>query len=337
MKNYLLSVFCIFAANIAAAVSIVSEPILASYTLTSIQSSPSGIIGNLKLTGEPSDKYGPDIETLKLEVYLGNENYVRVKISDPSSQRWEVPNTIVDRTVSDESEAKASTSSLYYFSYSKSPFTFTVTRQSDGATLFKSSEELVFKDQYITLGTSVSPTAKTFGLGESTRLEHSLVPGNTYTLWAADIGAQSFYSNLYGSFPYYLQLLDGQAHGALFMNSNGMDVFYSPAGDQIKFTTIGGVIDLYVFVGPSPKDVLSQYTSVVGRPALVPYWSLGFHNCRWGYKSLDEVEEVVNNYEAAGIPLEAQWMDIDYMDGNETYSVVFSLRSFVLLNYTLCE
>ncbi len=85
-------------------------------------------------------------------------------------------------------------------------------------------------------------------------------------------------------------------------------------GQTLGIQSTGGVLDIYVFSGPTPESVVIQYLQVIGRPALIPYWSLGFHNCRWGYKNLTIVEEVVANYSKAGIPLETEWVDIDYMD-----------------------
>lgn len=64
----------------------------------------------------------------------------------------------------------------------------------------------------------------------------------------------------------------------LLLNSNGIDVVLSEAA--ASFRTIGGVLDLYFFAGPRPEDVLEQYTAIVGRPRMPPFWSLGFHNCK---------------------------------------------------------
>ena len=62
-----------------------------------------------------------------------------------------------------------------------------------------------------------------------------------------------------------------------------------------------------VFLGPSPIEVIQQYTSVIGTTVMIPYWALGFHLCRWGYKSIDEVMTVVNTMKAYGIPQDVQW------------------------------
>lgn len=36
----------------------------------------------------------------------------------------------------------------------------------------------------------------------------------------------------------------------------------------------------FVFMGPSPLEVLEQLTRVVGRPAMQPYWAFGFHQSK---------------------------------------------------------
>ena len=51
--------------------------------------------------------------------------------------------------------------------------------------------------------------------------------------------------------------------------------------DQVTWKVIGGILDFYIFAGPAPAAVTEQLTRVVGRPHLPPYWSLGFHNCKW--------------------------------------------------------
>ena len=64
----------------------------------------------------------------------------------------------------------------------------------------------------------------------------------------------------------------------------------SPA---VSIKTTGGILDLFVFVADNPEQVVQLYTSVIGRPVLPAFWSLGFQLCRFGYKNLDHVKRVV--------------------------------------------
>jgi hypothetical protein len=71
---------------------------------------------------------------------------------------------------------------------------------------------------------------------------------------------------------------DGSAHGVLLFNSNGMDVV--PAADRLTYRAVGGVLDLFFLLGPTPLDVMDQLTRLVGRPALPAYWALGLMNSK---------------------------------------------------------
>ena len=62
------------------------------------------------------------------------------------------------------------------------------------------------------------------------------------------------------------------------LNSNAMEVVLT--NTTLSWRMTGGMIDLYILMGPTPSAVLDQLTSIIGRPALPPLWSLGFHQCK---------------------------------------------------------
>ncbi|KAL4448263.1 hypothetical protein ABPG75_005482 [Micractinium tetrahymenae] len=132
-------------------------------------------------------------------------------------------------------------------------------------------------------------------------------------IWSHDLGPTFLEQNMYGSHPAVLALeSDGSAWGMLLLSSNALDIVPTP--DKLSWRVTGGVLDMFILVGPTPLAVMDQLTAVVGRPAMMPFWSLGWHQCKYGYRSVWEVEQVVANYSAAGLPLEAIWTDIDHMD-----------------------
>ena len=62
-----------------------------------------------------------------------------------------------------------------------------------------------------------------------------------------------------------------------------------------------GILDFYFFLGPQPEAVVSQYLEVIGRPVLPPYWALGFHQCRYGYNSLQDLKNVIAGYQKSKV------------------------------------
>jgi alpha-D-xyloside xylohydrolase len=219
---------------------------------------------------------------------------VRVQITDRNNDRWEVPSSLVARnepSVKSSQRLGLPQEPLIKLTYTTNPFGFAVTRIVNNEVLFNSTpsartsleegvesplfNSMVFKDQYLEISTTLPSSATLYGLGESTRPDGlPLVKGKTYTLWATDIGAMNVNTDLYGAYPYYIDVrAGGLTHGVLLLNSNGMDIKYG--GDFLTWHVIGGIFDFYFFAGPTPLDVLDQYTELVGRPAPMPYWSFG--------------------------------------------------------------
>lgn len=154
------------------------------------------------------------------------------------------------------------------------------------------------------------------GLGE--RISSFVLPQGDFTMYSRDRGSpidngQTPDANMYSVHPFYLAV-DAQnaAHGGLFLNSNAMISLVGP--NFVGFRSTGGIIDYYVFIGPQPQDVINQYHDLIGYPTLVPFWGLGWHQCRYGFKNLTVVQGVTNNYMTYQIPLDAMWIDIDYMN-----------------------
>uniref|UniRef100_A0A7N1A1R9 Alpha-glucosidase n=1 Tax=Kalanchoe fedtschenkoi TaxID=63787 RepID=A0A7N1A1R9_KALFE len=314
------------------------------YHLVSIGEVPDGGLLGLLQIKQKNDFYGPDIPNLQLYVKHETGDRLRVHITDADKRRWEVPYNLIPRERPPaglkKSDAESNRNpyevseyagSSLIFSYTANPFGFSVRRKSNGDILFNSTADdcdkynnLVFKDQYLEISTKLPTEASLYGLGENTQPNGiKLVPNEPYTLYTTDISAINLNADLYGSHPVYMDLrnVDGEAsaHAVLLLNSNGMDVFYR--GDSLTYKVIGGVLDFYFFAGSKPLDVVDQYTQLVGRPAPMPYWAFGFHQCRWGYHNLSVVEDVVENYEKAKIPLDVIWNDDDHMDFHKDFTL----------------
>jgi alpha-glucosidase len=160
-----------------------------------------------------------------------------------------------------------------------------------------------------------------FGCGERTGgLDKS---GTRQVFWNIDppIGHTAALNNLYTSVPFVLALHDGQAWG-LFVDSSYRLEFDLASEDPTRcsFGVDGGPLIYYVFSGPTPRDVLERYTELTGRIPMPPRWALGYHQSRWGYTSADEVLSVARTFRERGLPLDAVYLDIDYMHGYRVFT-----------------
>merc|ERR1719192_1120523 len=66
--------------------------------------------------------------------------------------------------------------------------------------------------------------------------------------------------------------------------------------------------------------MVQLYTDTIGKPFMPPRWALGFQLSRWGYDTLDKMDNVVQDMFEAKIPYDAQYGDIDYMDRKRDFT-----------------
>ena len=97
-------------------------------------------------------------------------------------------------------------------------------------------------------------------------------------------------------------------NGVFLRNAHAQEILLRPEG--ITWRTLGGSIDLYFYEGPDAQDIIKSYQlSTVGLPAMHQYWTLGFHQCRWGYSNWTVLKDVVDNFRKFAIPLETIWSE----------------------------
>ncbi|XP_043945694.1 lysosomal alpha-glucosidase-like [Protopterus annectens] len=286
-------------------------PDFPSYSMDALNITEEGYIG--KLSRKQKSYYPKDIETLQLNAIFETDTRLHIKITDFSSARYEVPVEVPHPT-------KRASAPTYQIAFTEKPFSVTVMRKSSGTVLINTAvAPLFFADQFLQISTTL-PSQFVYGLGEHRAgFAHSL-NWNTLTFWARDVPPTES-TNLYGVHPFYLVMEeDGKSHGVFLLNSNPMDVVLQPA-PALTWRTIGGIFDLYVFLGPDPNSVIQQYLEVIGFPAMPPFWGLGFHLCRWGYGSSNATWEVVSSMRKYEIPQDVQWNDIEYMHESRDFSL----------------
>ncbi|KAK6435660.1 hypothetical protein LTR95_008154 [Oleoguttula sp. CCFEE 5521] len=281
------------------------------YKASNVKTTNSGLTASLSLAGTACNVYGADLTDLSLTVEYQSNQRLHVVIKDAANQVYQVPDSVFTRPTL----GKVYGQSDLQFKHVDDPFSFSVVRLKTGEVLFDTSAaQLVFESQYVRLRTKLPTAPSLYGLGEHTDPFQLNTTNYTRTIWNRDAYLVPEGTNLYGDHPVYYDHRQNATHGVFLLNSNGMDIKIDTAGGQhLEYNTLGGVLDLYFLSGPTPVQVAQQYSEVVGKSALMPYWGFGFHQCRYGMQDIYEVAEVVANYSSAGIPLETMWTDIDYM------------------------
>lgn len=98
------------------------------------------------------------------------------------------------------------------------------------------------------------------------------------------------------------------------------DIGYSRL-DQISIFAENADLDFYVFDGESILSIIKEFRSIIGMSYIPPKWAFGYGQSRWSYMDEDEIRDVVKQYQNAGMPLDAVYLDIDYMERYKDFTL----------------
>nr|ALS55547.1 alpha-glucosidase [Phaffia rhodozyma] len=320
------------------------------YSVSSVDSTGNGLQAHLSLNGEPCRAFGVDYTDLLVDVEYQTQERIRVHIYDADKIEFQVPENIFPKPQSDNGLDLNQTDLV--FNHQENPFAFWITRRNasdDETPIFDTrpssktsvdypieppyggvekvnsstavpdeSGGLVFEAGYLEISSFLPKDANIFGLGEvvATSGFRRNSSATVQTMWARDVGDPEN-QNMYGDHPIYIETRFNKngassSHGVFLLNSEGMDIVLRD--EVIEYRPLGGSLDFYFISGPTPIKVIEQYSEISGRSLLHPYWSYGFHLCRWGYDNITQNREIVQSMKDANLPLETFWNDIDWMD-----------------------
>lgn len=166
----------------------------------------------------------------------------------------------------------------------------------------------------------MTPGAQIYGLGETTGYLDKR--GERYTMWNSDVYSPHVadMESLYQSIPVLIHHHLGKAY-ALFVDNPGQIQFdMRKERDKYRIDLETGLLDGYFVAGPALKDVVQRYTLLTGRMELPPLWAIGYQQSRYSYMTQQEVLELARTFRAKGIPCDAIYLDIHYMEDFKVFT-----------------
>ena len=162
---------------------------------------------------------------------------------------------------------------------------------------------------------------KFLGLGEKTgNLDKR---GNSFENWNSDVPAYVTNEDpLYQSIPFFIGVHGKVTYGIFLDNSFRTKFNFGASTDEqfSSFSAANGEMNYYIFGASGIAGIIRDYTWLTGRMPMPPYWSLGYHQCRWSYFPESQVIGIAQQFRDKQIPCDAIYLDIDYMDSYKIFT-----------------
>ena len=327
------------------------------YTYTSGTNSNCTVYGTLTYNSQqpnPYPEYGSPISPLDICIILHTSGSIRLRIIDSNNPRWEINN--YDTTFIPNPYLPCNNTPYNYcppininITEAPLPFQYTITSLETNQIIIQSTTNIFYYyDQYLSVQYTLPPSI-IYGLGERISNTLRLAPAN-YTIFTLDQGDPGSFAwpelNYYGAHPMFISVQPNStvnsssrhisSYGTYFHNPHAMQISLQYDNTttipttpvNITYTTIGGIMDMFYFIAypfsipvVPMEQVIQQYQYVLGSPALIPYYELGFHQCRYGYQTINETIEAHDLLYNASIPFETIWNDIDHMNQTRDFTL----------------
>ncbi len=180
------------------------------------------------------------------------------------------------------------------------------------------------KNKFYGLGAKTGPLEKT---GMRTQMWNVDAWGSHGVSACREGDPDPFYANI----PFLLLKRGNEALGILVHNP--CTVFFSlnpemrlhPSQEKVEGSSFywgstRGPAEIFFITGQDVASVLRRYGRLVGTMPRPPLWSLGYHQCRWGYSGTKDLNRLDHEMTKAGIPCDGLWLDIDFMDRYKVFT-----------------
>ena len=171
---------------------------------------------------------------------------------------------------------------------------------------------------------SMSDSACVYGLGEAVRGINKR--GWIYEGYCSDDPCHTEDKrSLYGAHNFLI--IDDKTNGGdrfgVFFDYPARITFDIGYSDPSKLlVTIQNLdIDVYIIEGDTLRDIVKNFRSIIGMSYIAPKWAFGFMQSRWSYFTKDDVVRIADSYKEADIPLDAIFLDIDYMERYKDFTI----------------
>ena len=276
------------------------------------------------------------IQNLSISIELECDEIIHIKITDKENKRWESPYSISDSYQKKVKECN-NTKSLSDVGFNinsvlNEKLYYNLTLEND-TILTSENSRFIFSDYFILFGQYLTSN---FIAGFGERYHDFKLGDGIYTSWPNDTSGIHLDEgngghNLMGLHPIGLHKTKSNKFlGILFNNINAQDTYINSITEDnvlLEHRTIGGVIDYYLYYNDNPDKVLIKLHDIIGQPIMPPFWSLGFHQCRYGYLNTKEIKDVYKQYNEKDFPIDTFWADIDMLQDKRIF--VLDTKNFM--------